>query len=559
MALDLSPEPGDLAPPRRILGPSPLWLTYGVAAFLTLALALALWYGLAPESLARLCGRWLGQPLTIESLTLTLDRQTVDLAPGATLEMHPGQRLAIAGLKTSRWLNYDLHFHCSDPAMAALLTGAGVRPKDLWPAEALDQPQTVRLEVWDEGRTAAVFTLLIHYNALDFTVRGDAAATSREQIDSYQKALDLDPASDLVRDKLAAALAAAGQGALAAGLYEETLARLGPDETRLTSLLHIYDSLKQAPKQLEILSRLINLAESREQTTRPYWQRAAEIYQAAGQWPRAAEIYEALAQNAAQPEQAAVYLGHLVSLFHQSGAQAAEMAALNRLVELAPDNPDYQLELARALAEAGQNDRARAQYLEMASRWPEDQNIRLTLIALLEKTGDRKGLIQQYGQLAGLRPEDKIIAYNYGALLFEAKDWARAIEAFKKVLVIDPADQEAREYLLAAYQRRGQTRDMLELALELYRRDPSKTVYRDLMLNTYENAKDWANLARVAEIAVKLKPAEVKGWLSLGQARARLNKKDQAAQAYKKALSLEPKNKTAKEALAGLGAVKGQK
>ena len=558
MALDLSPEPGDLAPPRRILGKSPLWLTYGVAALLTIGLALALWYGLAPESLARLYGRWLGQPLTIESLTLTLDRQTVELAPGATLEMHPGQRLAIAGLKTSRWLNYDLQFHCSDPTLAALLTGAGVRPKDLWPTEALE-PQTVRLEVWDQGQTTAVFTLLIHYSALDFTVRGDAAATSQERIDSYHKALDLDPASDLVRDKLAAALAAAGQGIPAAGLYEETLARLGPDEARLTSLLQIYDSLKQAPKQLEVLSRLINLAESREQTTLPYWQRAAEIYQAAGQWPRAAEIYEALAKNAAQPEQAAVYLGHLVSLFRQSGDQAAEMTALNRLVDLDPDNPDHRLELALALAESGQNDRARAQYLEMASRWPEDQNIRLNLIALLEKTGDRKGLIQQYSQLAGLRPEDKIIAYNYGALLFEAKDWARAIDAFKKALVIDPADQEAREYLLAAYQRQGQTAAMLELALELYRRDPSKTVYRDLMLNTYENAKDWANLARVAEIAVKLKPAEVKGWLSLGQARARLNKKDLAAQAYKKALGLEPKNKTAKEALAGLGAAKGQK
>ncbi len=60
-------------------------------------------------------------------------------------------------------------------------------------------------------------------------------------------------------------------------------------------------------------------------------------------------------------------------------------------------------------------------------------------------------------------------------------------------------DAAVREYLLAAYQKTNQRRAMLNEALELYRLDPSKTVYRTLMLNTYENAKDWAGFETTAD------------------------------------------------------------
>ncbi len=92
--------------PRRVLGGAgPAWLTYGLVALALAGLGGVLWYFLAPESMARLYGRWQNRPLAIKSLAVTIDRQTVELPPNGTVEIHPGQRLAVAGLDTNRWLN----------------------------------------------------------------------------------------------------------------------------------------------------------------------------------------------------------------------------------------------------------------------------------------------------------------------------------------------------------------------------------------------------------------------------------------------------------------------
>jgi Flp pilus assembly protein TadD len=124
---------------------------------------------------------------------------------------------------------------------------------------------------------------------------------------------------------------------------------------------------------------------------------------------------------------------------------------------------------------------------------------------------------------------------------------------------------------------------MLEQALALYRLDPSKVVYRTLILNTYENAKDWPQFTAAAAECAALRRDDPEGWHQLARGQARLNQKKEAAQslwraaeaarsqagpwlavgaayselddlgrsreAYQKALALDPDNKQAARAI----------
>jgi len=687
----MTQEQQESAPDRVIKsGPGPSWLIYVLLLPILLALGGGLWYLLAPESMARLYGSWADEELSVKNLVLTVNRQTVELPPNATMEIHPGQVFAVAGLNTNRPLNYDLNLYSPDFDIQAVAGGTSAAPKDLLPGESFERPRVISIVVRENERLVAEFKILSRYTALDFAAKGDAAKEDAEKADHYQKALALDPSSRVVKEKLLSALIASKQSGRAAEIYEAELAEKGPDEELLQRLLDLYRAMEELPQQVEVLGRLRDLARSQGREATVYQEQLADLYKAGGRPDQAAEIYEELLPEAAA-ENVPGYLGELIALYRALGDTDREIAALKRLAEIAPsqesvgiwseivtlynrsgdkaglirawqtladllpegeskvnayintallqqdlgqlkeaaatfraaqkmapeqlsivfylaalaeaegdreeyraqlekavklkpENLDFRLALAQALKSDQQNAKARSQYLEILKLRPDDTDLRLPLIELLEEMNDKDELVRQYEALLEKRPEDKIIAYNYGVLLFERKkkDWPKTIAAFRKVLELDPEDNEARAFLLSAYQSAGQRREMLEQALELYRRDPSQGVYKELMLNSCENAKDWAGYAKAAQAITQAEPDSSSGWELLARAQNNLNQKSEAARslwqaaeraqnkkaeawlktgsafeeakkyddslrAYQKALELEPKNRKAGE------------
>lgn len=683
----------DAIAPDRVIKPNRgyawLYLFLGILALVAVG---GLTMILAPDSVARLYGRLANQPLEIQSLVLKVNRQNVELPPGGTIEIHPGQRFSVAGLNTSRWRNYDLRLSSPDFEITRVTDGAEAAPLTLLGGD-LQGPKELHLEVREGDEVRAAFIILTRFTALDFATRGDAATDPAEKADNYQRALNLDPGSLHLRDKLIDALIAAGQPERAAEIYEGELVRSGPDLTILTSLLELYTGMGKNDLRLGALNRLINLAQSQGRSPAAYQLQMAQTYQATGKTAQAAEIYELLAQDAPS-DQVAAYLTQLAGLYHSTGQTDREIAALKRLLEVSPpeqsagiwaeivnlydnsgdeegrltawqslakllppgpnkgnaykmiaqllyrdqkfdearaayqeavkaapedltahlnlarlaaatgeralyrqelakileatpDDLELRKELAQALREDGQNAKAKAQYLEILEREPQDQAIRLTLIDFLETINDQDELIKQYTELMAQRPDEKVPPYNLGVLLFEKKRWPQSIEAFKKVVALDPKEVEARDYLIIAYQRTGQKQEMLDEAMALYRLDPSKVVYRTLMLNTQENAKDWAGYVKAAEECAKLTPQDPAAWRLLAKGQTKMNqrleaarslwraaevtpdkkaeawftaasafsaleKNDQALQAYKKVLEIDPKNERAAKAILDL-------
>lgn len=687
----------NIAPRRALAGTGPAWLAYVLVFLAVLALGSGLWYILAPESMARLVGRLNPGPLAIEGLTLSIDQRQVDLPPNGAVEIHPAQRFGIVGLKSSRWRNYDLRLSSPEIDIKAVSGGALATTRDLLPDESFENTKEIHISVLDGPNVAADFRILSRYSAIDFMARGDAADSAEARVEFYRKAFQLDPSSDLIRNKLVAALGELGRdnGARAASVYENLLAQGGANEELLNRLADVYLAENKNDRLISVLERLISLRESQGQPARDYHRRLAEALADGGRLAEAASLQEQLLKEAPAGEKAA-HLGELVAiyremrdsereidalkrlaeaappdqataiwteialLYEKSGDSAGRLTAwrnlaaklpdgpakanvhkiignllageekygqareayqaavklepgdanalvnlarlslldndnaaylanLNKAVDLAPDNIDLRRELAEALAQAKQNAKAKAQYQELVKRRPDDQNLRLIYIGFLDKIGDKNGLVEQYGVMAGLDPNNKVLPYNIGVIHFEKKDWNKAAEAFQKVLALDPKDLEAREYLLVTYQRKGQRADILREAMELYKLQPSKTVYRTLMLNTCENAKDWKGYAQVAEAVTQIEPDSPEGWRFLHKAQSQLGQKgpaaeslwhiaekektkdkkieawsqtarafttlgqkDRAAQAYHKILELDPDNKRAASALAAL-------
>lgn len=683
----------EFVPKRVIKRGGPGWLLYPVIAVGLAAAAAGLWYLLAPQSMARLHGRLVNEPLEVRSLILTVDRQAVEVPAGGTAEIHPRRNFAVSGLNTNRWLNYDLTLTSPDFNIVAVVDGASASPKDLLGEKAIEeQPREMRIEVLDREQPVAVFTISSRFSVPDYVAKGDAAADPATRAGHYRKALDLESDSAPLRDKLVDALADSGQSDQAAALLESELLRLEPDQKMLERLLELYTGLNQPQQQINTLTRLIELAGRQDRPYLDLMRRLAETYRQNGRPDQAAEVFEEMLKLAPRerapeilgellaiyrdsrrtepeidtlkrllevspPEQGAAIWGEIVRLYEESEdeegrldawrslaeilpdgqdkinaykiiarlhtradqydeAVAAYKAALKmapkdentllnlarlsaakgdrtnyhsylaKVLEISPDDLERRRELADAYLEDELNPKARAEYLELLKRTPEDQTVRLILVGLLEKMNDKKGLAEQYAELAARNPDDAVIAYNYGAVLFDTGQWNKAIEVFKDLSARDPGDVAVRGYLLAAYQKTSRTKDMLDEAMALYRLDPSQSVYRTLMLNTHENAKDWAKFEEVALESAKLRPedpeswqllhkaqtqlkkepeaarslwkiAETSGdkpaaWLQAASAFAKLGRNDEAIEAYQKVLDLDPKNERAAKALLDL-------
>ncbi|MDR1920314.1 MAG: tetratricopeptide repeat protein [Candidatus Adiutrix sp.] len=364
--------------------------------------------------------------------------------------------------------------------------------------------------------------------------------------------------------QLAEILKKDGQGPQAAMIYENLLRDASESQRAvyLGELIALYRDARNVSGQIETWKRLLTVLPEGQATA--IWSEIIALAEKSADMPGQIEGWRALAamlppsQNKANaykqmalllvrsekypearaayleaakfdPEDANVYL-NLARLARRQGERESYRANLLKVTELSPTRFEARLELAEAYFDDLMFDEAKAEYMTLADQKPDDAVVRLRLIALLEREGDQEHLIEQYERLLRQQPDDKVAAYNFGVLCFNEKQWDRAVEAFKKVVSLDPADAEARAYLLAVYKEKGLIREMLAEALELYRLDPSKTVYRDLMANHFENVGDWKSFARMAEEVARILPADPAGWRLLAKAQNRLGLKAEEAQ-----------------------------
>ena len=541
---------------------------------------------------------------TVAEFKILVKYEALDYAVWARLAPDPPRRVEIY----RKIMELDPRYPGAGEALAESLAEAGRADE----AAAVYEERLAGLPAEDEDRAETLARLVELYGGLgwsDWQARAlkrllawtraqgrPTASVLRQGVEIYSREGRLDQAAEVLKELLPGA-------------------PLGEEADILGELALLNRRRGDTRGEIEALKRLVALASP--ERAREIWSGLLELYETAGDEDGRLDALKALARilpDGSEKANAHKTIGLMSGLAGRYGAAAAAYrealrlepedpltrlnlarvqglagrrgdyrAGLKELANRFPDRVDYREELVEALRKDGLWAQAQEQCQALVEARPDDLSARLILMELMEKNQDQEGLLAQYARLTALEPGDRVALYNYGVLLFERKSLDEAALVFQKLLDHKSDEEGAREYLLAIYQRQGKTPEMLEQALALYRLDPSKVVYRALVLNTYENAKDWRNFAATAAECAALRPDDPESWRQLARGQARLEQKSEAAQslwraaeaarsqagpwltageayselgdlgrsreAYQKALDLEPGNKQAARAL----------
>jgi len=143
-------------------------------------------------------------------------------------------------------------------------------------------------------------------------------------------------------------------------------------------------------------------------------------------------------------------IGHLL----QGDLKAAEFGFL-RVTEARPDYADGWLNVARALIQEGEIDRAKL-YLEKALRLDPSLGRVWFFKAMAEKAdGDYDAALASLREVEKRYPRDRVVQNQIGRILFLKRDFQGAVAALRRVLEVDTEDVQAHYNLMLAYRGLG--------------------------------------------------------------------------------------------------------
>jgi tetratricopeptide (TPR) repeat protein len=231
-----------------------------------------------------------------------------------------------------------------------------------------------------------------------------------------------------------------------------------------------------------------------------------------GDLDRAALLYLELAGRETTTQGQAQALVTAAWLQHLQGKEQGAMETLTRALVLEPDlafdpalyNREFELQFERARRVAG-NERDREAALRVQDA-----------LAELEE-GQTDGARQQLEAAVELSPDRPVALYNLAVLDYQKGDRETALERFERVVSLTYRDD-----------------------------DPDTLSLRAKALTSigviYAEQERWADAERPFAEAAGLDPANVAIWRNLGIARSRQDLSIAAAEAFRRALEIEPDN-----------------
>ena len=162
----------------------------------------------------------------------------------------------------------------------------------------------------------------------------------------------------------------------------------------------------------------------------------------------------------------------------RGGSPERATAALRRAAALDPDEAEYRLELARALAAAEQDAEARQILLNQQARQPENPEVNLQLARLDARSGDLPAAVRQYQHaLAALWTAEQLdarrqVRIDLIELLLSYDQRSRALSELLVLIANLPDDPAAHAAAGQMLLRAGDPRRALDRFVDVLDRDP---------------------------------------------------------------------------------------
>ncbi|TNF27554.1 MAG: tetratricopeptide repeat protein, partial [Deltaproteobacteria bacterium] len=293
--------------------------------------------------------------------------------------------------------------------------------------------------------------------------------------------------------------------------------------------------------------------------------------------------------------------GHVVSLgeyYWTVDDKPRARATWKRLLDMGRDRAEGHFLLAEVLADHGLTDDARAEYEKAIAAAPEEQRYARSYALLLERLGRRGDALAVWGRLldgaAGAsRPTTRDARQHIIALWAQTRALSKEIARLEAAFSAEPPDLGAGPFLADAYLYLHQVEDAQRVLERLHRLAPDdvealvglEAVYTrqnalDKAIAVLEqlaransaqavdylhraadlalNLGDTALALRFARQVVELNSVDPQAQIRVGDLYARMGYRPEAAEAWRQAMVLDPRNDTVRFKLAGLYRDMGQ-
>ncbi len=157
-----------------------------------------------------------------------------------------------------------------------------------------------------------------------------------------------------------------------------------------------------------------------------------------------------------------------IGLLLQGDLRAAE-ESFRRVIEVAPDNPEGYVNVARARLQEGDLQGARAMLEAALARAAGLAKAHFFLGVAFKELGEYGQALGHLRRAAEQYPRDRVVRNTIGRVLFLQRRFEEAIAEFERVLEVDPEDLMAHYNLMLCYRGLGRTEEA-EIERRLYER-----------------------------------------------------------------------------------------
>jgi tetratricopeptide (TPR) repeat protein len=170
---------------------------------------------------------------------------------------------------------------------------------------------------------------------------------------------------------------------------------------------------------------------------------------------------------------------HRAASLSAGGRHQAALAAVDRLASERPELPGLQLARARALERAGRRGEAQA-VLERALTLAPSAEVVEALTAFQQRQGRLDLAVALLTAAREARPGEEALTFGLAVALEKQGDWARALELMRTLLVADPGNAAAANFVGYTLAAHGQRLDeALQLVQGAVARSPDSAAYLD--------------------------------------------------------------------------------
>jgi len=246
-------------------------------------------------------------------------------------------------------------------------------------------------------------------------------------------------------------------------------------------------------------------------------------------------------------------LNFLGLLLQNSGRYSDSLALLEKAVTQMPDFAEALTNLARVQQITGQTEAAVASATRAIASDPELPQAHLLLGRSLFDMNDLAGAEIALRTAIRLQPGDSDSHMFLGAVLCSQGRIAEAGRAYEVVLDLQPNRVETTVRVVDAWMGASQFGAAVETGLRAVALYPVSGVAHATLACAYRGQQRWAAAATSCRNALGLTPDRADLWLLLGNSLATLGRADEAATAYREALSRNPNSVSARRDLAAIG------